>query len=72
MMRPTMKAIRELAMYIFKTRPNKKVGQIIAFIYWWQDRDIIFFDLKHYMGRIVHTSEFDIDDVIVTIHLVKE
>ena len=71
-MQLTNKVIRDLARHAFEMRPNKNTKRVSAFVYWWEERDILFFDLKHYTCRIVHTSEFDIDDIIVTIHLVRD
>ena len=70
-MQLTMEHIEAIALTALKSRPNKRAKQVVAFVYWWRDRDIIFFDLKHFAGRIVHTVEFDTDDVTVTVCILK-
>lgn len=69
-MQVTNKVVRDLALQAFEMRPNKNANHVTAFVYWWEEPDIIFFDLKHYTGRIVHTSEFNINNIIITTHLI--
>ena len=70
-MEPDRKDIRELARRAFEMRPDKDAKRVTAFVYWWDDHDIIFFDLKRTIGHIVHTSEFTAGHVVVTVHLLK-
>ena len=70
-MEPDRKDIRELARRAFEMRPDKDAERVTAFVYWWRDRDIILFDLKHFVGRIIHTVEFDTDGVMVTVCILK-
>lgn len=70
-MEPARNALRDLARRAFEMRPDKDAERVTAFVYWWDDSDIIFFDLKRTTGHIVHTSEFTAGPIIVTVHLLK-
>jgi len=70
-MEPTKNTLRNLARRAFEMRPDKDAKRVTAFVYWWDDSDIIFFDLKHFAGRIAHTSEFTAGPIVVTVHLLK-